>query len=242
MDHRSLLPLGCDSGVAAIPSEWRQAEGGLWVPKGRRIIGQNIPMDSAQEEFLKRWSYISGSSRTLKEVALGTGYTDPTRTDTALTTELDSKDIESWDDALIAPDSSNYSVRYAVNLWLSTEANGVISEVGFKFDNGDLATHALWQKLTITWITNASEGVVTFSEAHGLSTGDEIHILSVGGMTEVNGSTYTITVVDADEVSLDGEDTSGYGSYSSGTGYGYLVVTKTSGEVLETKYGTSLTS
>lgn len=225
-----------------MPSSWRRAEGDLWVPKGNRIVGANIPMDSAQQEFLKRWSYISGSSRTLKEVALGTGYTDPTRTDTALTTQLASKDIESWDDALIAPDSSNYSVRYAVNLWLSTEANGVISEVGFKFDNGDLATHALWKKMTISWITNASEGVVTFSAAHGLSTGDEIHILNVGGMTEVNGNTYTITVVDADEVSLDGENTTGYGSYSSGTGNGYLVVTKTSGEVLETKYGTSLTS
>jgi len=152
------------------------------------------------------------------------------------------KDIESWDDSLLTPDSNNKSLRYAVCLWLSTEANGVISEAGLKFDDDSLVTHAFFKKLDISWITQASEAVVTFGTNHGLSTGDEIHIANVSGMTEINNAEYTVTVVDADEVSLDGTNSTGWGAYSSGTGNAWLVKTKTSSLVVETRYGLSITS
>jgi hypothetical protein len=227
---------------APLPSNWRRMpDGDLYVPNSRLITGTNEVMDSAQQELIKRWRYLTGSDRSIRTMALGSGYTDPTRSDTDVTTALDSKDIESWDDSLISPDSTNQSITKAKCLWLSDEANGVIAEIGLKFDNGDLVTHSLFKKLTITDITQASEGVVTTSAAHGLATGDEVHIDNVVGMTEINDSNHTITVVDADEFSLDGEDTSGYTAYTSG-GNAWQIVVKSTGEVVETRYGLTVTS
>ncbi len=48
---------------------------------------------------------------------------------------------------------------------------------------------------TITNITSADPGVVTTSSAHGWSTGDQIYISGVEGMTDVNDKYYTITVL-----------------------------------------------
>jgi len=47
----------------------------------------------------------------------------------------------------------------------------------------------------ITNITSADPGVVTTSSAHGWSTGDQIYISGVEGMTEVNDKYYDITVL-----------------------------------------------
>ncbi len=68
---------------------------------------------------------------------------------------------------------------------------------------------------TITGITKANPGVVTTSAAHGFSSGTRVPIASVAGMTQVNGNTYTITVVDATHFSI-GVNTSGYTTYTSG--------------------------
>lgn len=66
----------------------------------------------------------------------------------------------------------------------------------------------------ITGITQANPAVVT-SANHGLSTGDHIYIADVGGMTQVNGNTYTVTYVGVNTFSI-GVDSSGYGVYTSG--------------------------
>lgn len=75
--------------------------------------------------------------------------------------------------------------------------------------------------LTITGITNAAPAVVTCA-AHGLSTGALVYITRVRGMADedgseddLNGETYTVTVVDANNVSLDGTDTTAWSAYSS---------------------------
>ncbi len=78
----------------------------------------------------------------------------------------------------------------------------------------------------ISAITQANPALVTTSTDHGLVTGDEIHITGVVGMTEVNDREFVITVVDADEFSLDGEDSTGHTAYVSG-GDVFLVFTKT---------------
>jgi len=67
---------------------------------------------------------------------------------------------------------------------------------------------------TITGITAADPAVVT-SVAHGLSTGDNVNITNVLGMTEVNGVTFLVTVLTADTFSL-GIDSSLYTAYTSG--------------------------
>jgi hypothetical protein len=68
---------------------------------------------------------------------------------------------------------------------------------------------------TITDITQAPTAVVT-AVGHGFSTGNTVEINSVVGMTEVNGNTYRITVLTNDTFELDGINSTGYGSYTSG--------------------------
>jgi hypothetical protein len=67
---------------------------------------------------------------------------------------------------------------------------------------------------TVTAATKANPGVVTIA-GHGLTTGDRVVFAGLGGMTELNGNTYTITVVSSDTFSI-GVNTSGYTTYTSG--------------------------
>jgi len=224
-----------DEGFTAPDGSRFDKEGSLLVPSSRLITGPNVIIDLAQIELIKILRAIQGSVRDIEFIAVGDGLTDPTDSDTILTNELESKAIDSWDDALITPDSTGLSLVKAQVTWLSLEANGVLSELGLKFDNGDLVTHALFKKLTISNITQANPAVVTFSASHGLAAGDELHIDNVVGMTEVNDREFVITVVDADEVSLDGEDSTGHTAYSS-AGTAWLVITKTVSDVVQTNY------
>ncbi|MCH8015541.1 MAG: hypothetical protein IH917_02825 [Acidobacteria bacterium] len=81
------------------------------------------------------------------------------------------------------------------------------------------------QELAISAITQANPAVVTTSSDHGLVTGDQIRITGVVGMTEVNDREFVITVVDADEFSLNGEDSTGHTAYVFG-GVVFLLGTK----------------
>ena len=66
----------------------------------------------------------------------------------------------------------------------------------------------------VTGVTNAALGQVT-SANHGLSNGMEVTFSGVGGMTQLNGNTYTITKVDTNNFTI-GVDTTGFGVYTSG--------------------------
>jgi len=63
-------------------------------------------------------------------------------------------------------------------------------------------------------ITQANPANVN-SAQHGLSTGDIIYIYGVSGMTEITG-VYTITVVDGNNFTLDGIDSTAYSAYTGG--------------------------
>lgn len=76
-------------------------------------------------------------------------------------------------------------------------------------------------KKTISGITAANPAVVTTSGAHGYSTGDEVIIEGVAGMTEINGGVFSITVLTSTTFSLQtlagsNFDSSGFTAYSSG--------------------------
>jgi hypothetical protein len=78
--------------------------------------------------------------------------------------------------------------------------------------------------VTITGATKANPCVIT-ATGHGFRTGITVTISGVGGMTQLNGNTYTITRIDANSFSLDGVNSSSYGTYTSGgtaTAYKYL--------------------
>jgi len=67
---------------------------------------------------------------------------------------------------------------------------------------------------SITGATNANPCVIT-SPNHNLTNGAVVTITNVGGMTQLNGNNYTITVIDANDFSLN-VDSSLFGTYTSG--------------------------
>jgi len=79
----------------------------------------------------------------------------------------------------------------------------------------EISTAASSSTGTITDATQDSPVVIT-SAGHDLTTGDEIYIASVGGMTEINNLPFIVTVIDSDTFSLDGVDGSDYTAYTSG--------------------------
>lgn len=79
----------------------------------------------------------------------------------------------------------------------------------------------------ISAITKANPCKITTSASHGYETGDEIHVASAGGMTELNNRRFQITVVDADEFTLNEENSTNYTTYTSGG-----TVTRTFDEVI----------
>jgi len=68
---------------------------------------------------------------------------------------------------------------------------------------------------SITGSTQSDPCQIT-SPAHGLQTGSIITISNVGGMTQLNGNTYTVTVVNANIFTLNGIDSTGFTAYTSG--------------------------
>jgi Ubiquitin-activating enzyme E1 FCCH domain len=68
----------------------------------------------------------------------------------------------------------------------------------------------------ITGIAQPTNPTQITSPNHNLTTGAIIIISNVGGMVQLNGNIYTITVVNANEFTLNGIDNTGFGAYTSG--------------------------
>lgn len=67
----------------------------------------------------------------------------------------------------------------------------------------------------ITGVTLANPLRLTIA-GHGYTTGQTAMITSVGGTTQINDNLYKLSVVDANTISLDGCDGTGFGAYTSG--------------------------
>ncbi len=81
---------------------------------------------------------------------------------------------------------------------------------------------------TITAITKANPGVLT-SNSHGFSNGDEVYIVSVGGMTELNGRNYRVANSTTNTFSL----TDLYGTAINTTGFTTFTSGGTATEIFE---------
>lgn len=82
---------------------------------------------------------------------------------------------------------------------------------------GAIRTAKNAQTWNVSGITQANPGVVTISSGPGPDTGDTVTFGSVGGMTEVNSlPETTVTKTGPTTFSLDGVDTTGFGTYTSG--------------------------
>ena len=69
---------------------------------------------------------------------------------------------------------------------------------------------------TITAILQPSNPTQITSVNHNLQTGSIITISNVGGMVELNGGVYTVTVIDLNTFTLNGIDDTGFGAYTGG--------------------------
>ena len=67
----------------------------------------------------------------------------------------------------------------------------------------------------ITGATQANPCVLTVV-GHSVQTGGYVTVRSIVGMTQLNDKIYTATVIDANTISLDGVDSTGFTAYSSG--------------------------
>ena len=79
-----------------------------------------------------------------------------------------------------------------------------------------------YRRAQISGITQANPAQVTTTEEHALTTGDLVTLQDVAGMTQVNDTAtgtwrpYQVSVVDVNNFTLDGIDSTGYGAYTSG--------------------------
>ena len=92
----------------------------------------------------------------------------------------------------------------------------------------------------ITAATMANPCVLTVP-GHGLTAGRTIHITSVGGMTELNDRMLTATVLTPDTISLDGVNSTAFGTYTSAgsIAYGDFFVAKESTRMRDFTSGNS---
>lgn len=77
---------------------------------------------------------------------------------------------------------------------------------------------------------------------HGRATGEQVMILSVGGMTQLNDRFFAITVVDANTIDLSGTDGTAFGAYTSGgtLTWGKFYTLKPSVDIANVTPGTTL--
>jgi hypothetical protein len=96
---------------------------------------------------------------------------------------------------------------------------------------------------TITAATQASPCKIT-SVGHGLVTGAVVEIFNIVGMVELNGKLFTATVVDADNFTLDGVNSTAFAAYTSGgtSRYGTLYALKTSVAMKNVTSGNTLST
>lgn len=111
------------------------------------------------------------------------------------------------DSNIESPAITAITVQLFVNAYLNEQANLIASnqEVLNSAQNCGFITGA----------TQTNPCQIT-SPDHSLITGTTIYIANVQGMTQLNAAIYTITVVDANNFTLNGIDATGFGAYIKG--------------------------
>ena len=96
---------------------------------------------------------------------------------------------------------------------------------------------------TITAATKANPVKLTMT-AHGMTTGMYLQVTGVVGMTQLNDKIYTVTVVDANNVTLNGVNGTAFTTYTSGGSgtYGTFYVAKESAVMANFTGGNSLST
>lgn len=137
-------------------------------------------------------------TQTLPEASIGNSGASPWTINTLYSTYTPV--ITTPADATIELGSVEIIIETTPEIKFIDQGNGILQ--GFIIGN-------------ITGATQANPCEIT-SVGHGLSTGNQVTISGIVGMTQLNGNTYTITVVDANHFTLNGVDSTGFTAYISG--------------------------
>lgn len=107
----------------------------------------------------------------------------------------------------VSPAIPAVTIQLFVNSYLGEQANLIAT-------NKEL----LINSQNVGFITNATQAnpCQITSPDHSLLTGSPIYIANVEGMTQINAAIYTITVVDANNFTLNNIDSSGFSAYTKG--------------------------
>lgn len=116
-------------------------------------------------------------------------------------------------------DEQAYILEFTDELMRIYKDGGIVVEDGLAISgitkaNPAVVTIAAPAALNITGATNANPCVLTIAN-HDLVVGDSIQIAAVGGMTQLNGNTYTVDATTTNTVTLNVNSTA-YGVYTSG--------------------------
>lgn len=106
----------------------------------------------------------------------------------------------------------NHAVR---NLSRFADNNWTLEEVTFTPDI-DPPEYRSSYIIAVTNVTNANPAVVTTATDHGLSTGDVVTLIGIGGMTEVNNMPYEITFLTSTTFYLNGVNSTTYTPFTTG--------------------------
>ena len=108
---------------------------------------------------------------------------------------------------LLSPAIPAVTIQLFVNSYLGEQANLIVS-------NRELINSSQTGRF-ITFATQSNPCKIT-SPSHSLITGTLIYIANIQGMTQLNAAIYTITVVDANNFTLNGIDSTGFTPYLTG--------------------------
>jgi hypothetical protein len=114
--------------------------------------------------------------------------------------------VKAFSPATQAPDGGTAAVKGSGAFYQFTAVGGPKNEESLP---GKEAT------VVISAASQANPCVVT-ATTHGYSTGDEVYISGIVGMTQLNGKAFIVTNVNTNNFSLNGVDSSAYTAYASG--------------------------
>jgi len=202
----------------------------------RRYLNHNIIVRDALADVPE--SFFEARAFYITKMAVGSGITTPTDTDTALTTEVLTKAITEPRDTSNLVGATPYNI--VTVQFLPGEATGSLTEAGLKLSNNDLWNHALFGRGVPTAATQADPVVITDAD-HGLTNADRVRFDGIGGMTALNFTTngnvyYYVSVLSSSTFSLYHDaaltntvDGTGFGAFSGGTPTWTLAIDKTAG-------------
>lgn len=176
-----------------------------------------------------RWEKISSTRKI--EASFGTTQFDKFVTAVGTTgiiacngTTVDRLDLAIPDqtrqfNADLIPNIYAYKFEETERVWMTYADNAeetINRALIYHFEEQGWTTFNFLTEVNITGVTEADPGVVTTSTDHGLNNGDLVVISDVSGMTELNDNEYVVANKTDKTFELQGVDTSGFTTYTSG--------------------------